>query len=234
MATSSRASVPAVDARPDPARLLAALRRHLPGAAGVGGLRAVSGGASQEIWSFDASLPSGLQGVILRRSRRWSDAGQQGSAGMATEAALLRRAAIDGVRVPGVIGELVPADALGEGYWNAAAGLRTRAALARRERTAALRRARGGARGLPQRQSHRRRGRRACRTRLGTRASRRSHGGPGMVLRQFLALRPGRIRSRRSGHLRAVVRGLRSRVRTSGGSGAGSLLAGSRFAEVGG
>lgn len=101
---------------PDPAALLAALRRHRPDATGVTALRAISGGASQEIWSFDARLPSGDQGLILRRTRRWSDTAQKGSAGMAAEVALLRAAATGGVPVPGVVGALAPADGLGDGY----------------------------------------------------------------------------------------------------------------------
>ncbi|CAN5639114.1 hypothetical protein BH10PSE18_BH10PSE18_37810 [soil metagenome] len=118
MAGSSKASVPATEpgAAPDPAALFAALRRHRPDATGVAALRAISGGASQEIWSFDARLPSGDEGLILRRTRRWSDTGQQGSAGMAAEAALLRAAAMGGVPVPRVVGALAPADGLGDGY----------------------------------------------------------------------------------------------------------------------
>jgi len=104
--------VQAVDAD----RLLMALRRHRPDASAIAALRAVSGGASQEVWSFDALSPRGAQGLILRRSRQWSESGQQGGAGMAAEAALLRSALEAGVPVPEVIGELLPSDGLGDGY----------------------------------------------------------------------------------------------------------------------
>lgn len=100
----------------DTDRLLMALRRHRPDASAIAALRAVSGGASQEIWSFDALLPDGPLEVILRRTRQWSETGQQGSAGMAAEAALLRSALEAGVPVPEVIGELLPSDGLGDGY----------------------------------------------------------------------------------------------------------------------
>ncbi len=110
--------MPATEAAgpPTEATLLAALRRHWPAAQAVSGLRAISGGASQEIWSFDAQLPSGLRGLILRRTRQWSETGQAGSAGMAAEAALLRLAADAGVPVPLAVGLLQPDDGLGDGY----------------------------------------------------------------------------------------------------------------------
>ena len=100
----------------DADRLLMALRRHRPDVSAIAALRAVSGGASQEIWSFEALSPRGAQGLILRRTRQWSENGQQGSAGMAAEAALLRSALEAGVPVPEVIGELLPSDGLGDGY----------------------------------------------------------------------------------------------------------------------
>ncbi|WP_307590032.1 phosphotransferase family protein [Variovorax boronicumulans] len=108
----SKASVQVADAD----RLLMALRRHRPDVSAIAALRAVSGGASQEIWSFDALSPRGAQELILRRTRQWSENGQQGSAGMAAEAALLRAALEVGVPVPEVIGELLPSDGLGDGY----------------------------------------------------------------------------------------------------------------------
>ena len=97
--------------------LLRAVRRHWPQTRSVGDVRALSGGASQEIWSFDADLPEGRRGVILRRTRQWSETGQAGSAGMAAEAALLQLAAARGVPVPAVVGLLGPHDDLGDGYF---------------------------------------------------------------------------------------------------------------------
>lgn len=101
----------------EPTKLLAALRRYWPGSLAVLGVRVISGGASQEIWAFDLDLPNHRLGLILRRTRRWSDSGQAGSAGMAAEAALLQLAARGGVPVPTVVGVLLPEDELGDGYF---------------------------------------------------------------------------------------------------------------------
>lgn len=100
----------------EPQRLLAALQRYWPESLAVHDVRPISGGASQEIWAFDAQLPDRRVGLILRRTRHWSDAGQAGSAGMAAEAALLQLAATGGVPVPTVVVVLLPSDALGDGY----------------------------------------------------------------------------------------------------------------------
>jgi aminoglycoside phosphotransferase (APT) family kinase protein len=64
-------------------------------AGAITGLRRLSGGASRETWAFDA----GGRPLILQRARP----GGPGTAGMATEAALLRAAAAEGVPVPGVV-----------------------------------------------------------------------------------------------------------------------------------
>ncbi len=61
----------------------------------VTGLRRLSGGASRETWAFDA----GDRALILQRERT----GSRRSAGMATEAALLRAAAAEGVPVAAVV-----------------------------------------------------------------------------------------------------------------------------------
>jgi aminoglycoside phosphotransferase (APT) family kinase protein len=61
----------------------------------VTGLRRLSGGASRETWAFDA----GDRPLILQRER----SGSRRSAGMATEAALLRAAAAQGVPVGAVV-----------------------------------------------------------------------------------------------------------------------------------
>jgi aminoglycoside phosphotransferase (APT) family kinase protein len=96
---------------------LAALKRYWPESLAVHGVRAISGGASQEIWTFDVDLPDRCVGLILRRTRHWSESGQAGSAGMAAEAALLQVAAGGGVPVPIAVGTLRPGDALGDGYF---------------------------------------------------------------------------------------------------------------------
>lgn len=97
----------------DPARL--------GGAAGaactVAAVRRLSGGASQETWAFDlVAADSVPQPRVLRRAP--PGATQRGSlaAGLAAEAALIRRAARAGVPVPVVQGQLQPGDGLGEGF----------------------------------------------------------------------------------------------------------------------
>ena len=83
------------------------------GAGEVTGLRRLSGGASRETWAFEADG----RPLILQRERP----GSPRSAGMATEAALLRAAAERGVPVPAVVascadGTPAGAEALG-GDW---------------------------------------------------------------------------------------------------------------------
>lgn len=90
--------------------------RWVPGALDVGGVKALAGGASQAIWSFDALTPDGAVPLVLRCAQQWSAEGQAGSVDMATEAGLLRVAASCGVPVPAVRGVLAPADGLGEGF----------------------------------------------------------------------------------------------------------------------
>lgn len=82
----------------------------------VAGLTPVTTGASQEIWAFTAHCGDTAWPLVLRRARRWSDASQAASAGMAAEAAVLKVAARGGVPVPAVRSELRPEDGLGEGY----------------------------------------------------------------------------------------------------------------------
>jgi aminoglycoside phosphotransferase (APT) family kinase protein len=97
--------------------LAAAVGRGLRGATGVAELRRLSGGASQETWSFDATSAGARLPLVLRRR----PAGTTDSAvGMAlpleTEAELLRLAAGAAVPVPGVRFVLEPGDGLGSGY----------------------------------------------------------------------------------------------------------------------
>jgi len=74
---------------------LAGALAAVTGGAAVSGLRRLSGGASRETWAFDA----GGRPLILQRERP----GGMRTAGMGTEAALLRAAADQGVPVPGVV-----------------------------------------------------------------------------------------------------------------------------------
>lgn len=96
------------------------LLRHLRAAdaqaTAIEDLRAVTTGASQEIWSFTLRRAERSEALVLRRARHWSQSSDALSAGMAAEAALLRLAAAHGVPVPRVFSELRTDDGLGEGY----------------------------------------------------------------------------------------------------------------------
>lgn len=83
-------------------RLQTLVQRCVADADGVVAIRRVSGGASQEIWSFDATTPAGPVPLILRRARRWSVEAQAGCAGMDAEAVMLIAASEGGVPVPQV------------------------------------------------------------------------------------------------------------------------------------
>lgn len=91
---------------------------RLPQARGIEGLRRLSGGASQETWSFDALTGADPIPLILRR--RPGGLSGPSESGMAlelpTEAKLLELAAKLGVPVPEVRLVLSPDDGLGSGY----------------------------------------------------------------------------------------------------------------------
>ena len=78
-----------------------------PGATGVAGAVRLSGGASQETWSFDIVHPAGNIGAILRRAPRDYIALER-SAGLNVEAALMQRAYEAGVPSPQVLHVLQP------------------------------------------------------------------------------------------------------------------------------
>jgi len=83
----------------------------------VEGLRRLSGGASQETWSFDLTGPWGSSPLILRRTPGGKRSAKTGTAvPLATEAAVIDRAAMAGVQVPDVAYVLEESDGLGEGY----------------------------------------------------------------------------------------------------------------------
>ena len=81
-------------------------------------LRRLSGGASQETWSFDLVEGDRVTPLILRRApgNAPSVVGSGGSAGLAAEAALFGLAAAAGVPVPAVRAVLRPEHGLGEGF----------------------------------------------------------------------------------------------------------------------
>jgi aminoglycoside phosphotransferase (APT) family kinase protein len=87
-----------------------------PGALGVANSKRLSGGASQETWSFDIMHRGGLFGAILRRAPQGYGAAPTRAAGLNVEAALMQRAYNAGVPSPKVLHILQPQDGLGTGF----------------------------------------------------------------------------------------------------------------------
>src|ERR1700729_3224950 len=87
-----------------------------PGATGVTGLTRLSGGASQETWSFDIVRPDGNVGAILRRSPQGYGAAPTRAAGLDAEARLMQLAHDAGLPSPKVMYVLKPKDDLGSGF----------------------------------------------------------------------------------------------------------------------
>ncbi len=94
------------------AALEAAVCRHLPGAEGVADLKRLSGGASQESWSFEAAG----RPLVLRRAPGGVFTKREPAVPLETEAKVLALAHGAGVPVPLVRFTLDPADELGPGY----------------------------------------------------------------------------------------------------------------------
>src|SRR5215468_2769245 len=87
-----------------------------PGATGVAGAARLSGGASQETWSFDIVHPQGNVGAILRRLSRDYGAARTRAAGLEAEARLMQLAHDAGLPSPRVMHVLKPEDDLGTGF----------------------------------------------------------------------------------------------------------------------
>ena len=87
-----------------------------PGATGVTSAVRLSGGASQETWSFDIVHPDGNIGAILRRAPQGYGAAPARAAGLNAEAMLMQRAYEAGVPSPRVLHVLQPKDELGTGF----------------------------------------------------------------------------------------------------------------------
>jgi aminoglycoside phosphotransferase (APT) family kinase protein len=87
-----------------------------PGATGVTGAAKLSGGASQETWSFDIVHPAGVFGAILRRAPQGYGAAPSRAAGLNAEATLMQLAHDAGVPSPRVLHVLRPQDELGTGF----------------------------------------------------------------------------------------------------------------------
>src|ERR1700709_878507 len=86
------------------------------GATGVTSAVRLSGGASQETWSFDIAHPDGNIGAILRRAPQGYGAAPARAAGLSAEAALMQLAYAAGVPSPKVLHVLEPKDELGTGF----------------------------------------------------------------------------------------------------------------------
>src|SRR3984893_3566081 len=86
------------------------------GATGVINAVRLSGGASQETWSFDIVHPNGNIGAILRRAPSGYGAAPARAAGLNAEAVLMQRAYQAGVPSPRVLHVLQPQDQLGTGF----------------------------------------------------------------------------------------------------------------------
>ena len=87
-----------------------------PGATSVVGVARLSGGASQETWSFDIVHPNGNTGAILRRAPVGYGAAPTRAAGLNAEATLMQLAHDAGLPSPQVLHVLQPQDELGTGF----------------------------------------------------------------------------------------------------------------------
>ena len=93
--------------------LASAVRRHLGAPVKIDGLHRLSGGASRETWSFDATTEDGARhALVLRRD----PGGLAGQSDRGVEFALLEAARAGGVAVPRVAFLLEAGDALGSGF----------------------------------------------------------------------------------------------------------------------
>ena len=94
-----------------------AVTRAIAGIASIAGLKRLSGGASQETWSFDGTGANGITPLILRRAPYGKTVQRSATAvPLATEAKVIRLAANAGVPVPPVPYVLQDTDDLGPGY----------------------------------------------------------------------------------------------------------------------
>lgn len=107
-----------MDASPktlDPAALAVIARKLADGGGTISQLRRLSGGASQETWSFDLVTAERAAPLILRRAPP-GVVQHESAAGLETEAAIIRIVARCGAPVPAVLYVLEPEDGLGRGF----------------------------------------------------------------------------------------------------------------------
>ncbi|MFM9863721.1 MAG: phosphotransferase family protein [Micropepsaceae bacterium] len=94
-----------------------AITRAMAGITSIADLKRLSGGASQETWSFDGTGANGVTPLILRRAPNGTPVQRSATAvTLATEAKVIRLAAKAGVPVPPVPYVLQDTDDLGPGY----------------------------------------------------------------------------------------------------------------------
>jgi aminoglycoside phosphotransferase (APT) family kinase protein len=97
--------------------LTAVIKKIVPGATGIAGLRRLSAGATLQTWSLDAvSDTELLHSLILRRSPAGGPRGED-TLSLELEADLLRALGGQDVPVPTVLHTLAPAEALGRGFF---------------------------------------------------------------------------------------------------------------------
>ena len=99
----------------DSAELAVIAPKLAPGGGTIAHLRRLSGGASQETWSFDLVTADGAAPLVLRRAPP-GVAQHESAAGLETEAAIIRLVAGCGAPVPAVRYVLAPEDGLGRGF----------------------------------------------------------------------------------------------------------------------
>jgi aminoglycoside phosphotransferase (APT) family kinase protein len=92
------------------------VRRWHAGATGITAATKLSGGASQETWSFEIVQAGGNLGAILRRAPKGFGAAPTRAAGLGAEARLMQLAYEAGVPSPRVLHVLTPEDDLGTGF----------------------------------------------------------------------------------------------------------------------
>ncbi len=98
------------------ADLARCVTRWCAGAMGIANAARLSGGASQETWSFDVVHPDGDIGAILRRAPSGYGAAPERAAGLDAEAVLMQRAYAAGIPSPPVMHVLEATDGLGTGF----------------------------------------------------------------------------------------------------------------------
>ncbi len=98
--------------------LAAALARAMPGFERIDALTRLSGGASQETWSFDAVVGGTTEPLILRRSPGGAARVTESSSAvpLETEAVAIEASRAAGVKAPRVRYVLTPEDGAGHGY----------------------------------------------------------------------------------------------------------------------